>query len=168
MVRVLWSSTSDVASEAKTVSMKPFRADQILVSETKITWKSAYPLWFCQECRADKWDWGAGAVCRDTSISLKHQLCFPLSPMGRLQISGGLGGYQEEGIPGSGRLNACSSKPLVSAQSCLIWWLQPHEQQQLFHAGGAKAATQLKKRKCPSSQGLRVSWSPGQLLKKWA
>lgn len=33
--------------------LQPFRADQILVSETRITWKWAYPLWFCQEGRAD-------------------------------------------------------------------------------------------------------------------
>lgn len=67
-----------------------------------------------------QWDWGAGTVCRDTSISVKHHLHFLFSHMGRLQISGGLGGHQEEGIPGSGRLNACSSKALFSAQSCLI------------------------------------------------
>lgn len=72
------------------------------------------------------WDWGAGTVHRYTSVSLKHQLGFPFSHMGRLQNPGGLGGHQEEGIPGSGGLDACSSKPLFSAQSCLIWWLQSH------------------------------------------
>lgn len=80
-----------------------------------------------------RWDWGAGTVRRYTSVSLKHQLGFPFS----LQNPGGLGGHQEEGIPGSGGLNAYLSKPLFSAQSCLIWWLQPHEQLQLFCAGDA-------------------------------
>lgn len=124
--------------------LQPFTADQILVPGTKITWKCAYPR------QGRQWDWGAGTVCGDTSVSLKHQLHFLFSHMGRLQTSGGLGGYQEEGIPGSARLNACSSKPLFSAQSCLIWWLQPHELQ----CRRCLAATQLNTRKCPSSQGL--------------
>lgn len=50
----LWSSTRMLPLRQKLSAwLQPLRADQILVSETRITWKWAYPLWFCQEGRAD-------------------------------------------------------------------------------------------------------------------
>lgn len=40
-----------------------------------------------------QWDWRGGTVCRDTSVSLAHQVHSPFAQMGRLQASRGLGGY---------------------------------------------------------------------------
>lgn len=110
------------------------------------------------------WDWGAGTV---HSVSLKHQLGFPFSHMGRLQNPGGLGGHQEEGIPGSGGLDACSSKPLCSVHRA-AWSGGFSHTGAVVLCRRCLAATQLNVRKCPSSQGLWVSWSPGHLLRKWA
>lgn len=139
----------------KLPAWQPFRADQILVSETKITWKSAYPLWFCPEGRADNGELGQFV---ETPASSSNITALPIFTRGQTSDLPGLeDSRRREYLAQEGEMfvhpNPCSVhraawpggfSHMSSSSSCFV---------QEMH--------KVNMRKCSSSQGLWVSWSPG-------
>lgn len=182
LVRALWRSVTLKLHKRCCLWGKNFQHDSPLAlikswfSETKITWKCAYPLWFPQEGRAGS---GTGELgwFVETSLSLKHHLHFPFSHMGRLQISGGFGGHQEEGIPGSGSLmlvrpNHCSLHRAVwpggfshtSSSSCFVQEMPDshstkHEEMPLFPRTRSVLESRMPLKEMGVNRGVGFSFS---------